>query len=250
MKLNIVTVHFNSGDQLEATFNSLKEFLSNQVVWIILDGNSSDNSLSFLEDVDKKYLTHVRCIREPDDGIYNAMNKAISILDSEEFIWFLNAGDLMHSLPCSNCLIKDVNFFAVKTNYNSKEVYPNITLPFALKTLSPYSTFPHQGMVTKAAVLKRYKFDEKIGLCADHLQIVRILKDEQISVSKKVIAIYDTNGLSNTRHIEMLRCNCRVCRSLDFSVFRYLLINHTYVLKQITKSVLPRALFRLVRNLI
>ena len=250
MKLNIVTVHFNSGDQLEVTFNSLKNYLTNQIAWIILDGNSSDNSLSFLDDVDKKYLAHVRCIREPDDGIYHAMNKAISILDSEEFIWFLNAGDLMQSLPCADCLIKDVNFFAVQTNYNSKVLYPNIKLPFSLKTLSPYSTFPHQGMVTRVAVLKRYKFDEKIGLCADHLQIVRILKDEQFSVSKKVIAIYDINGVSNTRHIEMLRCNCRVCRSLNFSVFRYFLINHTYVLKQITKSVLPGTLVRLVRNLI
>lgn len=57
--------------------------------WIVIDGGSSDGTVTLLEQCNQNNL---RWISEKDDGIYDAMNKGIGMCRGD-YVVFLNAGD-------------------------------------------------------------------------------------------------------------------------------------------------------------
>ncbi len=91
--LSIITVHLQDFKGLKATFESLDRMIGDsRVEWVVIDGGSQPAS-----DVDQKLLEKVAkvadCfVSEPDDGIYDAMNKGVHHA-SGEYLLFLNAGD-------------------------------------------------------------------------------------------------------------------------------------------------------------
>jgi glycosyltransferase involved in cell wall biosynthesis len=87
--VSIVTVVFNGGDFLEFTIKSVIQQNFVDFEYIIVDGGSTDATLSIL----KKYEDHIDYwISEADRGIYDAMNKAIDLANGE-WLNFMNAGD-------------------------------------------------------------------------------------------------------------------------------------------------------------
>lgn len=92
-RFSIITVTYNAGDLLERTIASVLNQKSFNYEYIIVDGGSKDNTL----DVIRRYEPHInRWISEPDTGIYDAMNKALGMVQGE-YIHFLNAGDTFNS---------------------------------------------------------------------------------------------------------------------------------------------------------
>ncbi len=87
--VSIITVTYNAAEDLEKTIQSVIEQTYKNIEFIIIDGNSSDQTRwiieKFSEGIDK-------IVSEPDNGIYDAMNKGIS-LASGKYLHFLNAGD-------------------------------------------------------------------------------------------------------------------------------------------------------------
>jgi glycosyltransferase involved in cell wall biosynthesis len=72
------------------TVNSLqKQCYKNVEIWII-DGESKDGSINFLRELDE----HFNFISEKDNGLYDAMNKGIS-LSKGKWLYFLGSGDIL-----------------------------------------------------------------------------------------------------------------------------------------------------------
>ena len=91
--ISIITVVFNDKYGLEETILSVLSQTSENIEYIIIDGGSNDGTV----DVIKKYEKSIdKWISEPDNGIYDAMNKGIA-LASGGFINFMNAGDVYAS---------------------------------------------------------------------------------------------------------------------------------------------------------
>jgi len=90
---SIITVVYKDIDGLISTKESVfsQSFLSYE--WIVIDGESNDGTVNFLEQCDQDRLTWVS---EKDEGIYDAMNKGI-IKSRGEYLVFLNAGDVFPS---------------------------------------------------------------------------------------------------------------------------------------------------------
>lgn len=87
--LSVITVVFNGMAAIERTINSVLSQDHPQLEYIIVDGGSTDGTL----DVIWQYEDRLdRFVSEPDEGIYDAMNKGIG-LASGEFILFMNCGD-------------------------------------------------------------------------------------------------------------------------------------------------------------
>ena len=92
IKLSIITVCYNAEKVIEDTILSVLGQTYQDIEYILVDGGSQDKTLQIIE----KYSQdeRVRYISEPDEGIYDAMNKGGS-LATGDYIQFLNAGDFL-----------------------------------------------------------------------------------------------------------------------------------------------------------
>ena len=91
-KFSVITVTYNAGKVLEDTIQSVIFQTYRNVEYIIVDGNSKDNTLEIVD----KYRNRIsQVISEPDKGLYDAMNKGIQ-LATGNYLCFLNAGDEFH----------------------------------------------------------------------------------------------------------------------------------------------------------
>lgn len=92
-KFSIITVTYNAANVLEDTIQSVIAQSYHHIEYIIIDGASKDGTL----DIIGKYRSYVHVfVSEPDKGLYDAMNKGLS-LATGDYLCFLNAGDSFHS---------------------------------------------------------------------------------------------------------------------------------------------------------
>ena len=91
-KFSIITVTYNAAKVLDHTIQSIVTQTYKNTEYIIVDGGSTDGTL----DIIQKYKEHIHTVvSEPDNGLYDAMNKGIK-LATGDYICFLNAGDGLH----------------------------------------------------------------------------------------------------------------------------------------------------------
>ena len=90
MKISIITVAYNAAHTIVDTLESVVAQTHPDVEHIVVDGASTDGTLEIV----KSHGQHVtRMISEPDQGIYDAMNKGLG-LATGDVIGFLNADDV------------------------------------------------------------------------------------------------------------------------------------------------------------
>lgn len=87
-KLSIITPCYNAASYIEATIQSVRSQGYENVQHLIIDGDSTDDTLAVVSQFD-----HVEVYSEPDDGLYDALNKGLQRADGE-FIGWLNADDM------------------------------------------------------------------------------------------------------------------------------------------------------------
>jgi glycosyltransferase involved in cell wall biosynthesis len=123
----IVTVVFNDLKGLRRTYNSVIGQTLKPLQWIVIDGGSNDGCATFLKSLDLSYLV---AISEPDNGIYDAMNKG-TILALGSHVLYLNAGDELVDksvlfnairLISYSSLNLDESFFGRARIRNNKEI--------------------------------------------------------------------------------------------------------------------------------
>lgn len=103
MKLSIVTITYNAEKVLENTLKSIFSQTNQNFEYIIIDGNSTDGTLVL---VDKFGVKNI--VSEPDNGIYDAMNKGLAMATGE-YIWFMNAGDELFDNDVVERLVESFN---------------------------------------------------------------------------------------------------------------------------------------------
>lgn len=173
--VSIVTVVLNAEDLVEETILSVIEQEYPHIEFIIVDGGSTDGTIEII----KKYKDNISLfVSEKDNGIYDAMNKAIGLANGK-WINFMNAGDSF------------VNQRSVSSAMN--EAFPNTDVLYGdhyycdggKKELrksniqNVYSTivFNHQSMFYKTKLLEKYRFDESFSIVADCETHIRAYKD-------------------------------------------------------------------------
>lgn len=89
---SVITVCYNAEATIEDTIQSVISQTYHHVEYIIIDGASKDHTM----DIVNRYRDRIAIVvSEPDKGIYDAMNKGIS-LATGDYLCFLNAGDSFH----------------------------------------------------------------------------------------------------------------------------------------------------------
>ncbi len=116
MTLSIITPAYNARDTIETTLKSvLLQESGWSVEYIVVDGGSSDGTVDLL----RQYDDHLEWVSEPDNGIYDAMNKGIrqangawiGILNSDDWYTkctFQELGTMTHRQPRAEIVVGGV----------------------------------------------------------------------------------------------------------------------------------------------
>lgn len=78
MRFSIITICFNSEKTIERTIKSVLAQTYKDFEYIIVDGGSIDKTLDILKKYEPLFEGRLKWKSEPDNGIYNAMNKGVS----------------------------------------------------------------------------------------------------------------------------------------------------------------------------
>jgi glycosyltransferase involved in cell wall biosynthesis len=159
LKIYVITVSRNANEALRATIDSISACRTGDLYYLVVDGNSTDGTKDTLIGagwrVDK-------WISEPDRGIYDAMNKAISLLPSEEgHVLFLGAGDRLLTLPATEPRDERTVLFG---NVQIGDTIFHSSVGWRLRL---GNTLHHQGLFVPKSLLANCRFDPRFKTFAD-----------------------------------------------------------------------------------
>lgn len=198
MLVSIITINYNNKDGLRKTIESVIHQNFKSFEFIIIDGGSTDGSFEVIQEY-KKYIDY--WVSEPDNGIYNAMNKGIAKAQGK-YCNFMNSGDCF----ANNDVLKHVF-----TNGNEADIICGNTYwtkwtepPKEITFDSLFNgTICHQCAFINRRLLLKYKYDEKLKIVADRKFFLQSLIFENCSYQaiNIDIVIYDLNGFSSHNRV-------------------------------------------------
>jgi len=112
MKISIITVAYNSSRTIADTIESVLSQTYHDIEYIIVDGNSKDNTMDIVKSYEPKFNGRMHWISEPDKGLYDAMNKGVKMA-SGEIVGIINSDDFYH---------KNNIIYQVATTFDDKNV--------------------------------------------------------------------------------------------------------------------------------
>lgn len=102
--LSIITVTYNAEKELSFTLKSVAEQTYPHIQYVLIDGKSTDKTLSVIEESD---VSIDALVSEPDKGLYDAMNKGVA-LATGNYLCFLNAGDAFFAKDTVERMMKSI----------------------------------------------------------------------------------------------------------------------------------------------
>jgi glycosyltransferase involved in cell wall biosynthesis len=188
---------------IEPTIKSVLQQTYSNIEYIVIDGASSDSTLKKIEPF-RKCISYF--MSEPDQGVYDAMNKALDKVTGDYF-YFLNAGDIFVNQEVVSKLaevagkFKDAgiiygNVIDIYTDGSEKR---RLT-PIVDKISLYQKMICHQAMLTKTQIYKTIGgFDLAYRIKADYEWLLRALANGATTHKVNLdIAYYALGGLSDT----------------------------------------------------
>jgi glycosyltransferase involved in cell wall biosynthesis len=209
--ISVVTVSFNSGKTIRRTIESVANQTYDRIEFIVVDGGSKDDTLSIVDE----YADVVsRVISEPDQGIYDAMNKGIRAANGE-WIHLLNSDDYYASPDAIESAVRFLD--PTRTNYfwmwREAVDQPRVlqAWKYARWRLFISAFLPHPTLiVSKAQYDAVGLYDVNFKIAADHDMILRLTKrwvgllhDFPLTVMQQG-GISEVNKLLSLREFELL----------------------------------------------
>ena len=201
-KYTIITINFNNSAELRQTIESVVGQTLKDIEYIVIDGGSTDGSVEVIKD----YADHIDYwISEPDNGVYNAMNKGLAKAHGE-YVNFMNSGDTFFSpsvleevdrqIGDADILFGNVCNRATGVRYGGIKAGSEVTFLTLKKEI-----LCHQATFYRRDIFNRHPYDESLRLIADwKVNVQAIVTDNcKVKVVDTMIARYDLTGMSSTR---------------------------------------------------
>ena len=220
--ISIITINYNNINGLIKTVESAISQSNNNFQYIVIDGNSTDGSKEFLEK-NSSYFDY--WVSEPDNGIYNAMNKGIAQAKGE-YLLFLNSGDYLFEkdtlYKVTKHLKSDYDFIigSLKTTeHRLISISKNISATFFLE-----DSLPHPSTFIRKTMFENESFNENLRIVSDWEFFYKklVLSPSSYIVIDQIITVFDTTGVSSQLNNENMIRNER-STSLDEQISGILL---------------------------
>lgn len=219
MKISIITVVWNNKDTIEEAIESVLNQTYNNIEYIIVDGESTDGTVDIIKSFGDKIT---KFISEPDNGLYDAMNKGVS-LATGDVIGFLNADDMLNSDDCIEAIATEFQSEELDVVYGDKiYVDPDDTDKllrywkageFDKSNYKKGWMTPHLSTYIKRSLYEKYGgFRQDFKIAADYELMLRFIykNDAKIKYIPKVIAKMRAGGVSNSSLKNILISNYEV----------------------------------------
>jgi glycosyltransferase involved in cell wall biosynthesis len=204
MKISIITVCFNSIKSIKIVIQSVLSQVDIDLEYILVDGNSTDGTIDVIKGYAEKYPQIIKWASEPDNGIYDAMNKGI-VMATGGIIGILNSDDFY----ASNKILSLVD--NIMTTNNTDSCYGNLMY---IKNNKPYRYWrsgkqesfkfgwmpPHPAFFVKKGIYEKHGvFRLNCGVNGDYELMLRFLEKYNISTIwlDEVLVYMSAGGRSN-----------------------------------------------------
>ena len=233
MKISIITATYNSADSIQATIESVLSQYDCEIEYIVIDGQSKDGTIAILKNNEPHFNGRLRWISEPDQGIYDALNKGIQLATSD-IIGFLHSDDVFASKSVLEVIQK--TFEETNTDilygdlvYVDKKNQEKVlrywrSQPFRQSLLSRGWMPPHPTVFMKKEIYeKQGTFDVSFSISADYDFLLRVLKDPSLHCVylPQVITKMRLGGTSNRNIRNILIKSKEDYRALRKNGFSY-----------------------------
>ena len=199
-ELTVITVVRNGQAVIEGCIQSVLEQDIPNLEYIVIDGASTDQTLDIVRSFGDA-ITHV--VSEPDQGLYDAMNKGLC-LATGRFVHFLNADDRYASSDTLRTLLPklDEDFVCHAQMYY---VLPdgNVKLlgePFSYKRELRASRLPQPVLFVPNRIYREIGvFDTRYRIAADYDMVLRLTKRFPTRFVQQVVTFMQAGGISYQR---------------------------------------------------
>ena len=221
MKISIVTISYNSEKTIRDTILSVLSQTYFDIEYIVIDGGSTDGTIDIIEEYRDKISIF---ISEPDEGIYDAMNKGISLAKGE-FVGILNSDDFYNTdvieglvsfikgNPCLDCVYSDVVYVRRENPKKITRVYSSKN--FAQKMIRFGFMIPHSGFYAKKELFDKFGY-YKMGyrVSADFELMARFMKKgATFGYYDKIMVKMRDGGISSSGFLWRIHQNFEIVRA-------------------------------------
>jgi len=211
-KISLITVAYNAGSTIRRCIESVIAQNYTNFEYIIIDGGSTDDTLQIIN----QYKDHIAAfISEPDEGVYDAMNKGI-LHARGEVIGTLNADDFFAT---NDVLAAIANAFEQQNTDivygNLDYVKPNETITRKWRTKAYKRGMynwgwmpPHPTFYCKKQLFEKLGFyNTEYGTAADYELMLRFMHSNSFTAFyiNKVLVKMQCGGLSNKNPVNRVK---------------------------------------------
>ena len=223
MKISVITVCFNSEKTIENTIKSVLSQSYKDIEYIIVDGGSKDGTINLIN----KHKEKISIIKsEPDKGIYDAINKGIS-LASGKIISILHSNDTFYDKETLTSVSKyfekysDLKILlgdvAFKKNFDEKRITRYYSSSFFKPWMLKFGFSPPHtsSFIIKQTYEKVGLYDISFKIAGDFEFFVRCFLKERISykITNQCNVIMSTGGLSGKNLMSYYTSTLEILRS-------------------------------------
>lgn len=210
MKLSIITINRNNASGLEKTMQSVLSQNCPCFEYVVVDGASVDGSVDVIRKFVPAYGERLKWVSEPDNGIYNAMNKGMKMA-SGEYIQILNSGDKLAADDVTAHMLEELERNGKPSILYGNEMkeYPNgkriVDKGLEGKEITMFGLFSgtlnHDAAYIKADLFKKLGYyDETLKIVSDwkwFLQAI-VFGGEKPVYTDVIMTVDDMTGISET----------------------------------------------------
>ena len=178
-KITVITASYNSEKTISDTIESVLNQKYPNIEYLIIDGNSSDNTISIIKQYENLFEGRLKYISEKDSGIYDAWNKGVKMAQGS-WISFVGSDDIMFENAFSDFIEfakanEDVNFISSKTLLVTEDLKPiRVTGTPWSNTMNSYCCIAHVGSLHHKTLFdKKGLFDSNFKIAGDYDFLLR-----------------------------------------------------------------------------
>lgn len=256
IRITYVTITYNAASVLQRTLDSVLQQDYPEIMHLIIDGASTDDTLKLVDDYIQRSNAaenghRIQLMSEPDEGIYDAMNKGLRSLTGD-YVCFLNAGDFLPAPDTVSRTVQQVtaNGGLPAVLYGDTDIVDGEGRFLHHRRLAPpenltWKSFRqgmlvcHQAFYARTDFAIATPFDRQYRYSADVDWCIRVMKaaaKEEVPLHNlhMVVANYTEEGQTTLHHRESLMERYRVM-SHHYGAIQTFFLHLWFVVRSVIK---------------